>query len=217
MNQPSQLRIFVSCGSPYTDAQEQFLAAVEAYLESHGCTPQTVGRSIYSARQPVEASRDLIGSCHGAVVIAFERMLIATGYDKPGSPHQKELLGERHPTVWNQMEASMAYAQKVPILTFVQPGLKRQGMLSDRLEWKAMETDLQPSFLLTEEFRQVFGEWIASVRHRAKTGPQTDFAPGVAARAQQARTEGADRERELTRTGPPRALSGGMGIRTPDL
>jgi hypothetical protein len=112
------------------------------------------------------------------VVIAFERTRIVTGYEKPDSPQQKEIFNERHPTVWNHMEAAMAYAQKVPILTFVQPGLKRQGMLSDRFEWKAMETELDPSFLLTEEFRQVFGEWIALVRNRPNRQPVKDFDPG---------------------------------------
>lgn len=58
----------------------------------------------------------------------------------------------------------MAYAQRVPILTLVQPGLKRQGMLSTRLEWVAIEKELVPPLLATEEFRQVFGEWLSLVR-----------------------------------------------------
>ena len=54
----------------------------------------------------------------------------------------------------------MAYAQRVPILTLVQPGIKRQGMLSTRIEWVAIETDLTPAVLFGEEFRQCFDEWL---------------------------------------------------------
>lgn len=175
MDSPAKLLIFLSCGTPHNKLQEDFIAAVEALLESHNCTPQTVGRSVYSARQPVEASRDLISACNGAVVIAFERTRTISGFDKPDSPGQKEISGERHPTVWNQMEAAMAYTQRVPILTLIEAGLKRQGMLSDRFEWKAMVTDLNPSFLITEEFRQVFSEWLASVRNTKKSMPEKDI------------------------------------------
>jgi hypothetical protein len=170
--------IFLSCGTPDTPAQEAFLCALEAHLRSHGCEPQTVGRSKFSGRQPVQAARDLIGDCRGAVVIAFERTRILHGVDRPECAEPIEVRNESHPTVWNQMEASMAYAQRVPILTLVQKGLKRQGMLSTRLEWVALEADLTTAFLLTAEFRQVFDEWVHYVRQgqvttRAELDPAT--------------------------------------------
>jgi hypothetical protein len=174
----TSLPVFLSCGTPHTEVQESFLSAVEAYLKSHGCEPQTVGRSKFSARQPVEASRDLIASCNGAVVIAFERTRILTGLDKPGSSSQKKIEDESYPTVWNQMEAAMAYANKVPILTLIEPNLKRQGMLSDRLEWMAMEVEFLPAFLATEHFRQVFTEWFSEVKRTAANPEPLDFDPG---------------------------------------
>jgi hypothetical protein len=165
--------VFMSCGTPHTQVLEDFVSAIEAQLKSHACIPETVGRSSYSLRQPVQAARDLIGKCDGAVVIAFERTRIIEALDKPDSADQKEIKNESHPTVWNQMEAAMAYAQRVPILIFVQRGLKRQGMLSDRLEWKAIESDLTPSLLKTEEFQQVFREWLSLVQDR-RTSPNKD-------------------------------------------
>ena len=177
MADPGSYAVFVSCGTPHTPDSEEFLSAIEAQLKSHGCIPQTVGRSSFSVRQPAEASRDLIGKCDGAIVIAFERTRILQALDKPGSPEQKEIRDESHPTVWNQMEAAMAYAQRVPILTFVQRGLKRQGMLSDRLEWMAIETDLSLSLLKTEAFQQVFREWLSLVRERRTSSRQLDVDP----------------------------------------
>lgn len=170
--------IFLSCGSPDTPAQEQFLAAIEAKLHAHNCEPQTVGRSKFSGRQPVQAARDLIGSCDGAVVIAFERTRILRGLDRPELPIPKKIKDEAHPTVWNHMEASMAYAQRVPILTLVQPGLKRQGMLSDRLEWVALEKDLTPALLLTAEFEQRFDEWLNYVRENEPSRAPASVDPG---------------------------------------
>jgi hypothetical protein len=169
--------VFLSCGTPHTQAQEDFISAMEAQLKSHDCIPQTVGRSSYSGRQPVEASRDLIGKCDGAVVIAFERIRILEGLEKPDPTEQKKIKNESHPTIWNQMEAAMAYAQRVPILTFVQSRLKRQGMLSDRFEWMALETDLSPSFLKTDQFQQVFREWLSYIQKRRTSLQKVDLDP----------------------------------------
>jgi hypothetical protein len=167
--------IFLSCGTPSTKEQGDFISAIEAHLKSHGCVPQTVGRSKYSVRQPIQAARECIGSCHGAVVIAFERTRIIRGIERPASPVQQEFENESHPTIWNQMEAAMAYAQDVPILTFVQKGLKRQGMLSNRLEWTPVETDLSLAELTTEKFQQIFREWLALVRKGAGRNQTPDY------------------------------------------
>lgn len=40
----------------------------------------------------------------------------------------------------------MAYARRIPLLILAEPGVKRQGMLSDRLEpAKSAETELDPA------------------------------------------------------------------------
>lgn len=172
------LSIFLSCGSPHTAQQEEFISAVEAHLKSHGCIPQTVGRTNHSLRQPVQAARNLIAECHGAVVIASERTRIIQAVERRDSPKQKNIENESYTTIWNHMEAAMAYSKQVPILTFVQIGLKREGMLSDRFEWMAIETDLSAASLRTPQFQQVFEEWLRLVRDNAndvKKAPSNDL------------------------------------------
>ena len=164
----SSLAVFVSCGTPYRIAEEEFILAVEAHLKSHGCTPITVGRSKYSVRQPVEAARDCIAECRGAIVIAFERTRILEAVEYPDSAKARSILVESHPTIWNQMESAMAYSKDIPILGFIQTGIKRQGMLSNRFEWAAIEADLSPDILRTEKFRQIFDEWLLSVRRKSE-------------------------------------------------
>jgi hypothetical protein len=165
----ASLPVFVSCGTPHLKAQEKFISAVEAHLKSHGCTPITVGRSKYSVRQPAEAVRDCIAECCGAVVIATERIRILKAIEYPDSKQEKPLSTESHPTIWNQMEAAMAYSKHMPILTFVQTDLKRQGMLSDRFEWAAIEADLSPDLLQTDKFSQIFDQWLKLVAKKAES------------------------------------------------
>jgi hypothetical protein len=111
------------------------------------------------------------------VVIAFERTRVLEALDEPGSPNEKLLTNESHPTVWNQLEAAMAYARDVPMLTFIEPGLRRQGMLSDRIEWFAQETDLDPAFLKTEQFNQTFQDWLTRVAERRENPQKLDIDP----------------------------------------
>jgi hypothetical protein len=154
----------MSCGTPYTDLQAKFVEAVEDYLRTKDCQIFTVGRHNHSTRLPVEFARDLIKSCDSAVVIAFERYRIDQGVEKPGSKDELELIGQSEPTVWNHLEAAMAYAHDLPILILVDCKVKRHGMLSKRFEWNALEVDIDPDVVKLDSFRQIVDDWLNRVQ-----------------------------------------------------
>lgn len=158
--------IFLSAGSPYNEIQEKFIAAIKAYLKQNRCDSRTVGQDYFNLDKPVKAARDLIGACDGTVVIAFERLRILKALDKPGSTQEKEVKLEAHPTIWNQMEAAMAYGQNVPIFTIVESGLRRQGMLSQHLEYNIIESELKSHLILSQEFVQIFADWLRRVQEQ---------------------------------------------------
>lgn len=166
MSEKPQYKIFLSCGAPYTSEQDIFISRVEEYLRNHNCETQTVGRKNFSVRQPAQFARDLIAECDGVVVIAFERLRVDKGRDKPESVDENSVDGRSFPTVWNHMEAAMGYAHDLPIFTLVAPGLHREGMLSDRFEWFAQEVELTPDFLFTDQFQQAFNDWLRRVDER---------------------------------------------------
>lgn len=156
----------VSCGTPHDSKQKRFRDAVDVHLRSHGCESTTVGQNRHTLKQPIAGVRDVIAKSDGIIVIAFERTRIIEGLDKPGTTEQKVINNESHPTVWNQMEAAMGYGQHLPVLTLVQNGLSRQGMLSKRMEYVAIQTDLTPALLAGDPFQQIFREWLLLVKER---------------------------------------------------
>lgn len=160
---PALRRTFLSCGDTFTDQHKQFVAAIEAHMQKKGCEIFTVGKHNYSARQPVEFARDLVATCDSAIVIAFERYRIQDGLEYPGSSKQKEIHGRSEPTIWNQLEAALAYAHHLPILVMVDRKIERQGMLSKRFEWNAFEVDIDPSLVQQEDFRQIVDDWLTRV------------------------------------------------------
>jgi hypothetical protein len=73
--------------------------------------------------------------------------------------------------VWNQLEAAMAFGLRLPLLVIIEKGLTQEAMLKDRLEYRALVTKFERSFLKSEEFKGIFADWKrkAQARPPAKT------------------------------------------------
>lgn len=161
-------KIFISHGSAFTEAQERFYTKFREFIEGRGCECATIGQNKYGVRQPVELAREAILACDGAAVIAFKRIEITNGTDKPGSSKATPVDGRVLPTVWNHLEGAMAYANHLPLFVIVERGVHREGMLSKRLEWDALEVDISSKVFGTEEFRQRFESWLSFIDGRSQ-------------------------------------------------
>lgn len=161
------MKVFLSVGATYSEDQEQFVQAFEGFLVQNGCERLTVGRGSYTAKQPVLQTRDLMQTAEAVVVLAFTRLLVVDAVDKPGSKDQKKVVDTKYPTVWNQIEASMAFGLKLPLLVIVEEGLQQEAMLKDRLEFRVQSTPLNPSFFKSEEFKGVFADFKEIAAKRA--------------------------------------------------
>ena len=160
------MKVFLSVGSTYNDEQESFVSAFETFLGHNGCEKLTVGRGNYSSDQPIASVRELMKTADACIVLAFTRTIIINAIDKPDSEKQKNISGEKKPTVWNQIEAAMAFGLDLPLLVIIESGLKHEAMLKDRFECRAITTDLDPDFFNTEEFKGIFRHWKNKVKLR---------------------------------------------------
>jgi glycosyltransferase involved in cell wall biosynthesis len=167
----SQLRVFLSVGATYTKDQEDYVNAFERLLDNHNIKRLVVGRDKPPARQPVLEVKDLMRKADAVVVLAFTRYVIHSGTEKPGAnrPKHKQdtITDERHPTVWNQIEAGIAFGLGVPILLIIEEGMKQEAMLKDRLEFRAITAPLDPSFFETLQFRSQFADFTKIARRRS--------------------------------------------------
>ncbi len=162
------MKVFLSVGATYNEKQESFVSAFETFLGQNGCERLAVGRGNYYASQPIVSARDLMQEADAVVVIAFTRIRIDRAVDKPGSEIEKEILNRNYPTVWNQLEAAMAFGLKLPLLVLIENGVYQEAMLKDRLEYRALITDLDKRLFSSEEFRGIFLDWKRIAENRAK-------------------------------------------------
>jgi len=161
------MKVFLSVGATYTPEQEGFVRAFEEALVQSGCERLTVGRGQLGARQPIQQARDLMEAADAVVVLAFTRILVERALDKPGSREQKEITGAKYPTVWNQLEASMAFGLGIPLLVVLEEGLEQEAMLKDRFEFRALTTALDPAYFRSDAFKGVFADFKAIALERA--------------------------------------------------
>jgi len=173
------MKVFLSVGATYTTDQERFVRAFEAFLSQNGCERLTVGRGNYGAQQPILQTRNLMEQAEAVVVLAFTRLIVKKAIERPGSKDEAEITNTKYPTIWNQLEASMAFGLKRPLLVILEEGLHQEAMLKDRLEFRVWVTPLDPGFFRSDEFKGVFADFKRIAVERA-AGRGTDQKARVA-------------------------------------
>jgi hypothetical protein len=81
--------VFVSVGSNSKPEYEKFISEIEQFLRDNGLNPRAVGRTDFSAIQPLKFIEQVMNECSGTVVIAFERIHLEQGFEKRGSNVEK--------------------------------------------------------------------------------------------------------------------------------
>lgn len=100
-----------------------------------------------------------MAECSGTIVIALERFHIHRGTEFRGSDGEIELENINLPTVWNQIEATMAYMLGHPLLAIVNANLRSEGLLENGYDWYVKLVDLDPLSLSSPEFLNTFNAW----------------------------------------------------------
>ena len=160
--------IFISVGRTVTDEQEAFVNAVIAHIRANGLNPRALGRSDWSAEQPLRFIENLMDQCSGTVIIAFERLFISNGAEHRLSKKPFPLTECKVTTVWNQVEAAMAYSRKQPLLVLMEDGLRIEGLLDTGFDWWIQSCLLDSSAMQTAEFLGVFSDWKKRVERYAQ-------------------------------------------------
>ncbi len=152
-------KIFLSIGRTENKQHQQLVETIENYLKMNDLLPQTVGRTYFSSKQPLVAVKELMHECAGSIILAYERTHLIDAIEKRGSSQEARLQGLNLPTVWNQIEATMAYTLGHPLMVVVEDGLKYEGLLETGYDWYVMHIKPGESLLASAEFQGVFADW----------------------------------------------------------
>ena len=164
------INVFLSAGGPATDAQKQFIAQLKVVLQAENLIVKSapLASRIEDTIKYIEAT---MGECSGAVILAFERILIERGEEFRGGhlPNRepKPLAAVKLTTVWNQIEAAVAELRGLPLLIISEKGLRIDGFLEHNT-WRPIALSLDAAHLSSDEFKQRLTDWKSRIEQHQR-------------------------------------------------
>lgn len=135
-------------GTPYTEAYSAFREELERVLRDRcGVDPRILGRNEYPAGSPVQKIYDVMRSCSGVIIVAYERKRIVSGVEKRGGKDERPITNEVYTTPWNHVESAIAYALKLPIYIIAEQGLTEEGLIESKIDWYVQKIAFDPGEL----------------------------------------------------------------------
>jgi len=155
--------VFLSVGGGRTKQQEAFVASIKKLCLSRGIEAKTVDEYAVTNKQPLKDVEQRMNRSYGAIVLAFERARVESGVWRRGAPGEAPMKNVGFPTVWNQIEAAIAYARGLPLLVVAEHGLQSEGLLESRYDWRVKWVEIDKFIVEDPEFAGIFEDWRESV------------------------------------------------------
>lgn len=127
------MQVFISVQRIRNQQQEFMLGIVLESLQHAGATPLILNRDANEAfTDPMLRIREALTSCDAAIVIAFARTAASEVVEYPDDPYAISHPSLRFSSVWNQIEAAMAFQAGLPLIVFQNDDLFQQGAINIR-------------------------------------------------------------------------------------
>lgn len=114
-------RIFLSRPTEIARRFEAQCASFQAYLSRKGYSVCRLGSDQYTMDAPLKGVMDLMKTCRAAIVLGYPQYEVTAALSKAASPQQR--LSAVFPTPWNQIEATLAFKQRIPVLVVAHEGV----------------------------------------------------------------------------------------------
>ncbi len=114
-------RIFLSRPTEIASRFEAQCTSFQAYLSRKGYSVCRLGLDQYTLDAPLKGVMDLMKTCRAAIVLGYPQYEITAALSKAASPQQE--LSAVFPTPWNQIEATLAFRQRIPVLVVAHQGV----------------------------------------------------------------------------------------------
>ena len=168
-----QPQVFVSIGSPRSEAQRRFKLDLLDVLRAHGVSPRTVGRSPEDTdatyARPFDQICQIVGESHGAVVVAYQKHLAQRfESDYLSAENHRSLAEVKLSTAWNQAEAAIAYRTRVPLLMICEEGVYREGIFDNEGVASPVILKVENNSLIDPIFQRTLVSWVNDVRKHAE-------------------------------------------------
>lgn len=120
---PARIPVFVSCPTKMSIEQSAVRDYMTDLLTSEGLEPRTLGGSDFGIEFPLKEVYSIARHCSGGVILGFEQMFAEAVTIKPGTSQQEMVKDVSFPTPWNNLEAGLLFALRLPLVVFCEDGI----------------------------------------------------------------------------------------------
>jgi hypothetical protein len=159
--------VFISKPSTLNPEQAKFWKQMHDLLANRNLVPHTLGESDFSNTAPMNAVVNLMRQCQGVIIIGFRQTFVETGVSKGGSAKEQSIANFFLPTPWNQIEAGMAFALKLPTLILCEKDVRGGVFEIGNTDRFVHQTTIVQSWLDSPQFLGPFSEWHDEIVHRS--------------------------------------------------
>lgn len=158
------MNVFLSQPRTVTSRQSRFCQRLTNVLEENGLQPRSIGSSDYGNDAPLITVQKVMAECKGAVILGLVQLSAHDCVRKPGTPLEARVGDLDLPTVWNHLEAGMAYMARLPLFVLKEQQLASEGIFDPQVsQYFVHQAQLSAKWLRSEEFLQPFHQWLAAV------------------------------------------------------
>jgi len=119
----SLIPVFVSVPSSLSDEQQQSFDFIIAALADEQLEYRALGRSEYPVDTPLNEVFTIARHCSGGVILGYTQFKAHDVIVKPDTSDTRHERSMVFPTPWNNLEAGILFALRVPLLVFREPGI----------------------------------------------------------------------------------------------
>lgn len=151
-------QVFLSRPTVIADRFESQYTAFRAYLSRKGYCVCRLGADKYTMDAPLRGVIRLMKECSAAIVLGYPQFEVKTTLSKAEAPQQE--LSAVFPTPWNQIEATLAFKQRIPVIVVSHMGVSG-GVFDYGVTGECVHTaDLSvKNWYKKKDFQGIFQEW----------------------------------------------------------
>jgi hypothetical protein len=118
------INIFISRPTNIAEEFEKQFTHFGKFLKRAGFDPVRLGANNYTLDAPLIGVIDLMKTCQGAIILGYPQYELNAHVSKGGCiiPDIKDIKFTI-PTPWNQIEATLAYKDRIPVLIIAHNGI----------------------------------------------------------------------------------------------
>ena len=161
----ARVPVFVSAPTDLNDEQNKTYEYLLDRLRDENLERRALGRSDYPTEYPLKEVMLIARHCSGGIILGFNQANAEKATFKPGTPKERVEAQIKMPTPWNNLEAGMLFALKLPLMVFREDGISGgvfdTGVTDVFIHRLPIGSELEPQ---KEPIKAAIQNWVARVR-----------------------------------------------------